>query len=537
MSKLDFSAFWSRTRQELDSRWERSVSARQAWLFFGAVALVATAWLMFWTPDALPNGDAAVYAQQIQQKDFSSRPVHLGYYLLMAGATGGQDAFSDLTYNRLHGLLGGLTVALLGWIAAYWVGGLRWAWWILPMTLGHFTVVRNLVWAEVYGPQTCFLIASFLLMWKGRCVLAGFALAVAVLITPSSLFMVPALVLLRPDLRSFLQLGFAGGIPTLAAILPVYEEYFWGDRGLFKASGASLDFKTAVLKEGFEVLFGVFGFFGVLAWAGWVMTKRVELRPFLAVFAAAWLPNFLFGEKFRDVPVQLTLWVLLIPVAVLGLRELANLLQGETSASGLERWAGILTVAAGMALIGPTLWVAKRSVQRFADVPSYWLWLPIVAGALVAAVAVVAIKMSSGRVAVVTAAVVASLLGTAWVHMLVSAENHELVWDRQVSEAIHQEAQDGYQVIAGWSRGILHEHYVVSKSYAGIWLNPAELHGDWGDENRQGALDRLNQTTDAGREIYLLSEEPKTEDLLSAAGYEIQDWEMPGIRLALPARP
>lgn len=543
MSKIDFSAFWVLSREAYGAPYAGR-SVRPMVVMVAVVAAAAAAILWLGAPAALPNGDAAVYAQQVESKDFQSRSVHRGYFVLMAALGGWGDGLDDLAFNRLHALFGAATVGLLALIAAYLCGAPRWGYWVLPFALGHELFVESSLWAEVYGPQGFFLVASLILMAGGRPAAAGIALALAVLITPSSLLAVPALVLVRPDLRSFLSLGLVGGGVTLLSIGPVYEDYFFGDRGLLKASGAAVDLKLAVLKEGFEVAFGFVGVLGLLALGLLALVRRPEGRPWAVVAVAWWAPHFFLGERFRDVPVQLTLWLLLIPVAVLGMDELrrwardgADLWQGLPLPARLPRsWLRgtfLLAPAAGFAVLMPLLVVARGEVNRFANLPS-WLFPALASAAAVAGVVGVglffrptprSVHLGAGIVGLLGA-----LVGPAWVYHWVALENHEMAAYRQVVEDVVGSAAPDYRVLAGWSRGILFEHYAFGRSYTDVWINPAELSGGWGEDARGEAEDNLRRTVASGREIYWLSTDAEKQDGTQAATKVIEMLKEQGYR-------
>lgn len=555
MSKIDFSGLWAPTRDVYGATVRAS-----SWTRWAAVSLLvaALAGLLFGlqAPAALPNGDAAVYAQQIAEQDFQSRPVHRGYYVLMSALTGGASELDDQTLNRAHAVLAGATVGLTAFLAGVLCGGPAWGLLVLPVALAHGSLVENAFWTEVYGPQCFFLVATFVLVAGGRVAWAGLPLAMAVLITPSSLLAVPALLLMRPDLRSFLSLGLVGGSVTLGSLATVYEDYLWGDRGLLKASGTAVDLKMAVLKEGFEVVFGFFGFLGLLALGLAVLAGRSHTRPWLAVLAVWWAPHFFLGERFRDVPVQLGLWVLLIPVVVLGVREVArwgqdaaseapdDLLFGISTAEPGLRFLPTVVIAGGFLALMPMIHIARSQVQRFSDLPS-WTFPALVAAAGIAGLAcltaVVRPSLSTRRSAAGVAWAVGAVVGILWTSHFVEKENQAMTAYRDLSLAVHGqhgehgehgeigEAVDGYRVIAGWSRGILYEHYLFQRSYVGIWINPAQLSGDWGDGERSEAEQNLQSAMDRGLDIYWLSAatEQKTGskviDMLKTRGYRFEE--------------
>lgn len=516
MLKLDFSGLWVPTREFFNSR-ICSVDRRLAVVVTLAVTVTSFAVLAYWTPSGLPNGDAAVYAQQIQQKRFDERSVHLGYYLWGAALTGFRETFSDRALNLVGAAFGAGTIGLLAWMGIFAVGRPMAGWVAAAVALGHLTLVENWVWAEVYGPQTFFLVGAFLAMASNRCVVAGLMLANAVLISPSSLLVVPALCFIRPDWRSTLRLGLTGGSLTLLAILPVWQDYFLGNRGLLKASGVSVDFKMAVLKESVEVVFGVFAFLPFLLLAAWALCRRLELRPLALGLVVLWAPSFFLGEKFRDVPVQLTLWALLVPVAVLGAWELA---ENSSAESTRQKWWVAASVVGGIWVLIPLFLLARRQVDQLALVPAAWVAGGLgLAGALAGVLVLARRPHPTRRMLAIVG--LAFLVNFSWVCFLVEHENQTIDSYRQQVLALGQSAGPQYRVVGTWDRGILLEHYLFRQSYTGTWINLAQLEGRWGEADRIEATSRRQRAVEDGREIWFLGSYPEQIEMLQHQGYRM----------------
>ena len=514
MLKFNFSGLWVSTRGFFAPR-IRALDRTHAGLVVLGVVVLSFSILSYWTPLGLPNGDAAVYAQQIQQQRFDERSVHLGYYVWGAALNGFRDDFSDRALNLVSAGFGAATIGLLAWISMLAVGSPIAGGVAAVVALGHLTLVENWVWAEVYGPQTFFLVAAFLAMGMGRCVVAGVMLANAVLISPASLLLVPALCLLKPDWRSVMRLGLSGGTITLLAIAPVWQDYFYGNRGLLKASGVSVDVKMAVLKESVEVVFGVFAFLPFLALAAWTLCHRRRLRPLLLFLAVLWAPSFFLGEKFKDVPVQLTLWALLVPLIVLGAWELASRL-GERGAARAG-WPA-LWITGGMWALIPLFLLARRQVDQLTAVPKDHVVVALaVAGALAGAWVFGVRWRPMPQMLVVVA--VASVINLTWVNELVSHENASIDAYRSQVLELNETADLDYRVVGTWDRGILLEHYLFQRSYTDTWINLAQLEGRWGEEDRAEAWARWQETVEAGHEMWLLDNYPDQIQHLQQKGY------------------
>ena len=86
-------------------------------IFIGLVILLAAfAAFASLSTEALINGDAAVYLQQMQNLDFTDRPVHLGYYLLGAGFIRILPGSDDHAINLMNCFLGALSIMLVYFI-------------------------------------------------------------------------------------------------------------------------------------------------------------------------------------------------------------------------------------------------------------------------------------------------------------------------------------------------------------------------------------------------------------------------------------
>ncbi|MCG8456015.1 MAG: hypothetical protein MI919_07015 [Holophagales bacterium] len=518
----------------------------------GLVLLLGFALLVPLTPSGLPNGDAAVYAQQIAKKSFADRPVHMGYYVVGAALLGFSDDFSDRTLNLLSAIFAAATLALIFHATATVTGSPVLALAAAACLLGHLPFLRNGVLAEIYMMQSFFLLLAFWLFWRwGEKVVAavasGLALAGSVLVTPSSLLAVPALVAGRPRWRPVVWVGLAGGALTLGAVATVWQEYFWGDRGLMAASGTRLSLKQAVVKEGFELTYAVGALLPFLALGGLGLLTRSREgrsrqggdrgRAFLLVLAALWLPTFLLAERFRDVPVQLPTWILLAPLMAVGGAELGRRL----AAVGVGRRYLVLVAAVALGSFSTAaLPFVRGEAESFAGLPGRLEWLLAALLAIAGVAAAVLVRARPRRASWVLWAgclLVNLCLSLAWIER----ERDEIESYREAVLSVEAESGERFLVVGPWSRGILFEHYLYRSSYTTRWVNTAWLHGIWGDEWQRKAEGYLQRGIDYGWPIYFLPPRSDVEpemERLEALGWSLEPThELPGFGTLWRSRP
>ena len=116
------------------------------------------------SPGALPNGDAALYLQQILSLDVSQRTTHIGYYLIGIPFIHFLPFASDYSLNLMSCLCGALCASLLFLITLF-ITRSR-----LISLVACFILVttnvfaHNAVFAEVYVPQLFFFLLALLLL-------------------------------------------------------------------------------------------------------------------------------------------------------------------------------------------------------------------------------------------------------------------------------------------------------------------------------------------------------------------------------------
>ncbi len=470
-------------------------------------------------PNALTNGDPAVYAQQIKRADFSGRTTHIGYYLIASVLTIFAPDFSDRALNLLNCFFGAATLGV-GSLLAIALGGGRIAAITAALVLiSNHLVVLNSLHAEVYIVQTFFLVLALYLWLRRWPVAAGLAFGVATLVTPSTLLAAPAFPLLRPRLKALLRLGFAAAAILAACLGLVLEDYLWGPRGLLRAASGLVDLRHAAAKEGFELIFGFFAFLPlVVLGLGMLAAKPSLRRPAWAV-AIMWSVTLIFGEKFVDVPVQLPTYVVLGAVAGLaGEKALSLAAANEASTRSIVP----LWLLAGATVPVTLLWVARpfsNSIDRLPErLPAIFLALLLAA----AAAATFLTLKGEGRWAAIAAIATQGLLCVTLTGFFVLQKNRDIVAYRAAVLAVDKVAAPDYLVVGPWSHGILFEHYVYGRSYTGQWLDVALFEGLKGTEKEREAQRAWGDALGTGREVWLLRSYPGFITELESHDYEVE---------------
>lgn len=486
-----------------------------------AAGLLVAAFLAFagLTPEALPNGDAAVYAQQIARGDYSQRTVHLGYFLLGSLLKPFSSAPSDRALNLLNALLGAGTVALAYLLAMALLRRQAAAVTAGLLAATNYVLVSNAVYAEIYAAQAFFLLLALLLWLKARPVAGGASLAAAALTSPATVFALPAFPLLRPSLRALLRMALATAAVLIVALVPVLEDYLFGGRGLLEAATAPVDLAAALLKEGFEVAVGFSATLPLVVVGAVEVVRRRELRPFGLAVASLGGASFLFGERFGDVPVQLPTYVLLCVAGGLGLVRLEEALDTGAGLPRTGAWIGGLALGALFPLA--LLAAARPQVERLAALPASvpWPWAVIVG---LAAGSAAALARRRGRLAAVALAAGLLLVNASLAFLLVRAQSRRLEAYRATVLAAGEVARPGHLVVGEWSRGILYEHYLYRDSYTDRWMDTEWLQGAWGEERQQAAARRWQEALAAGREVWLLSADGGLIPQLEERGYVVR---------------
>ena len=504
----------------------RPSSSKSAWWPTFAIAMLAFCFFAWLAPAAMPSGDAALYAQQARHLDLAERTVHIGYYVLAAALTLFQSQTPDLVFNLLSALFGAATVGLIGYATARTTGRADLGVLAGLSLCGSSTFLRQAVWAEVYVGQAFFFVLALWLVLATRPVLAGVSLAGSVLFSPSTLLGVPGLMMARPRWRSIILLGLAGGGIVLSVLAFVWQDYFFGPRGLFGAAPTAGGPKAAVIKEGFEVLYGVTSLLPFLAAGAWALLQDRLGRYGLAILAAMWAPTFLFGERYPDVPVQLPTWILLTPVLIAGVVWLEKQLDG---ASPLRRGLLLAVATAGALLPWFAVPVVASRSQAFAK-----LGTELVAGLITLCVLAAALAFWLARERARTALQILfaawALCGAVLGAKLVEDQNRLYLDYRANVLALGEQAAPDYLAIGSWEQGILLEHYLYGRPYSGHTLEINALRSQDGEAEQLFA-----QALERGQEIWLLRADERIEERLEGAGRSLRSAAGFWVAAAVPA--
>lgn len=493
--------------------------AGREWAVGAALGVVACLLFAALAPNALRNGDAAVYLEQIQQRHFTERTIHLAYYLIgvpFLAAHPGPDA---LALNHMSAVFGGLAVAV-----AYWLGrlltGTRAGGCVAALLLAVNAVfVENAVLGEVYVMQAALMLLAVLLWFLDRPIATGLAFGASVLVSPQGLLAAPAFVVWRPRSRSVSRAGLVAFLLVGLALAPVLHDYLLGGRGLLRAASVPVNYGAALRRELGDVGLGLYVALPFAAVVVWTL-RQPQWRVFGAGFIVLWTVQLLFGERFADVPVQLPAYALLMVVVAAGIVALtrAHAGGGLRDALVLLLVPGTLSVLYGDALANPGGFVAWAAPA--------WLYAAAALWALVAGVATLARPLAAVPWLRTVGAVlvpVCLINGTAAYHR-VEAEAELLTWQRAIDEAIPATSPRGYVVVAPFTPGALFDHYNFDTAYAPPWISVEKLFGAGGSATRTTQANaQLRSAVDANEDVWMLGRYDQVAHYLEDHGYVVTE--------------
>jgi hypothetical protein len=330
------------------SQWESFLLAMRGWLGARLVPLLSArgkrmlgtllplavmgSLVPYLTP-ALQNGDSAGYNEQVDTMNLGVRTTHFGYIALgvlfrviLPGPT-------DWVMNAMTLCVGGL-----GLLGVYFTA-LRLCREVVPSAvlvsalaaialLGVPQYLRGSLLSEVDVPLAAFVAIAFSFMIHGKPVYAGLSYGFAVLISPLAVLALPAMLLAPTHLargeRRFsrwvrsVSIFAVFGLLVYVPVVALYsEDYFYGGRGLLTAPRKAFHLSThakrtlAFVEKTWQVL-------PFWAWGGCVLLWRGHWNVVLGGLATAGA-SLIFGERFVDVPVQLSAAALLAPWLAPGL--------------------------------------------------------------------------------------------------------------------------------------------------------------------------------------------------------------------------
>jgi hypothetical protein len=436
-------------------------------IFLSAFAVFASL-----STEALANGDAAVYLQQMQNLNFTDRSVHLGYYLLGAGFIRLLPGSDDHAINLMNCFLGALSIMLVYFIIFIICHKHIPAIAASILLFTHYMFLENSIYAEVYTPQVCFFLLSILLWLLNKPILAALSFLLSFLVTPSAIFALPCFFILRPRLRPLLLfcaifLGFAA-----VMIFPVRQSYFFGSRGLFEAANRPFNLGWALSKEGREIFSGFFLCIPLVVAGLLEIFGRRQFRPFAFALLILWLVTLFLAEKISDVSPQLPVYAILCMVGGLGLELLLRISNSKTR---LQFIVSVVVIAVIFAVFINGLNAFKKA----------------------------------------------------------RALNKCRTGYRNTVIRISKVANPNYLVVGYWSIGILFEHYLCQKSlFTPLWINTEWLDGTCGREQQDKSIEKFDQAVAAHRQMWLLGIYPVLMTDLRLNGYKITQFDSVQLDLA-----
>lgn len=469
--------------------------------------------------EALINGDAALYVQQMQNLDFAERTVHIGYYLLGAGFIHIFPGSDDYVLNLMACFYGALSIMLIYLITFIIchrhipaiISGL--------FLLTHYIFLENSVYAEVYTPRTCFLLMAILWWLLNRPILAGVSFALSFLIAPSAVFALPLFFILRPRLRPLLLFCVVILVITVPLILPVYGDYFFGPRGLLQAAQQPFSLGWALRKEGWEIFISFFLCIPFLVVGLVEIFGRKSSRPLGIALLTLWITTLFLGEKFPDLSPQLPTYALLCLVGGLGLNLFFRIPNSRL-------YATILSAVILFCLTVVVILIKTTKILPYvsAFLPG-WFLAVMVSCAVLCILAVIVPRLSQRRaqVIIVSAAIFALVINGFVAFAKIKVVNKYHTEYRNTMIEMGKLACKDYLVIGRWGQRILFEHYVFGKSYTPYCtcINVRMLNGAHGRERQAAEIKELNEAIAARRQMWLLEDYSDICRVLRQAGYKI----------------
>ncbi len=437
------------------------------------------------TPNALINMDAGVYAELIANSELSLMRCHLGYYLLGIMFTFVLRSSSDYTLNLMSCFFGALSISLIFHMGLTLFRKHTAAVISSLFLATNFIFLKNALYAEIYVPQTFFLLLALQFWLLNKPILTGLSFALATLITPTSIFAIPCFIILRPHKRALFRFAAIAFIILAALLLPHWRDYLFGHHGVLRAAElAPIDPAFALLKELREIGSGFllcipFVLVGIVQ-----LLRDKALRVFGIAIFALWLFNFLGGERFADVPVQLPTYVLLSLLGGLGFHLFSTILRGPANRVKINH----LVVAFGVLIL--------------------------------------AVSITGFRA-----------------YTKIDKKTHDLVQYRDAVAEMSEIADPDYFAVGKKREAVLFMHYAYEKSdmekwinrlyfkegwftagwFAEHWIYAELLLGDWGGTPQQvDAIKRWQDAIASGREIWILQDSPPLFADLRKGGYTIE---------------
>lgn len=312
-------------------------------------------------PSGLWFGDGAIYADRVARLAPYEQPTHVGYFLIGIAFTSLFPIEVGAALNLMSAVFGALGLALVQRIAYTLTGRVTACIGAAAVFLAALPFVQESIYAELYVVQMFFFLWCVQSVLSNRPVLAGLGFASAFLVTPSTMLAVPFLVLLRPQRKFLLRAGLVAIAVVATVLAPGFRDYLWGSPGLLTMHDADMTASAALQKEIREVAgFSASLIFAVLGGLVLLSSRRHVLL--VVGLVALWLVQYVLGERYSDVPVQLPLYAMLAVLAGIGF------------ARQLHDWPN-RPFAHALGLVGLTLAVTMSGTASYADVAARNRWI------------------------------------------------------------------------------------------------------------------------------------------------------------------
>ena len=312
------------------------------------------------------NADPVLYAYQIEQHDFVSRAIHIGYFLVGTVFHAVLPFRTDTSLNVMA-LTFGVGGAFALYSAASLLGSRAAGVCSVVFLLCSRSYVRGMLMAEVDILEASLVTMSFALYVNKRAVAAGLVFGVAMLVTPVAVAMLPLFLatfpVIRGEGRELLRRQtkriFWFGICALFVYLPYvawnYHGYVYGPRGLATAPRLPFDIAAQAIR-GWKFFARESRAMMVLYFAGIVsalLTKRLWLTDQVGLGVSLSIALTVAIADRADVPVHLPNIVILCLLAALLVDRLA----------ATTKLAWCVPLAAAAMIARPAYAVARAEVS------------------------------------------------------------------------------------------------------------------------------------------------------------------------------
>lgn len=474
------------------------------------------------TPNVLISGDAVVYAQQIAHSDFSNRTIHLGYFLLGAVFTYLLPFSNDYALNLMNCFFGALSISII-YLIAFNIYGKHTVAVVSSLFLAtNYLFVFNSLYAEVYVIQTFFLLLALQLWLLNKPIVTGLSFALSILVSPTTIFAIPCFIILRPHKQALFRLGVSLFIILAIVLLPRFDDYLYGGRGLLISANIPFNIRSTILKESFEIIYGMFLYIPFVLYGIIIVIRQKRLRVFGMGIFSLWLTTFLFADRFADVPAQLPFYALLCIIGGLGFQNFSTIL--STKGNGKKGLIYVWLLSSISIIIIFVLAIGRTSQEVS-------IILPMIFFVIIALYTIIVTLLTRvnniGKInhslAVFGMLVLFVSINSSLLYTRVNIVNHDLVEYHDTVLEMSKVAGPDYLVVGRWGQGILFEHYVSKKSYTKYWINTEWLFTDsWGKSKQVESVKKWQDAIANGQEIWLLDDYPTLFSDLREGGYTIE---------------